>query len=162
MCRYWIKELPSIFIGVSIRLSIVQLNDRKEQSKTQSLIYQNQLALKEHVKNFAINLSRFAGNYANQNQDWEYLDEFRTSYLPEINNYTKELNAEGIWSTNLAKLFDQSRSIGTASETATNLLKVAAELTAMADRLPKDDSIFENKEESGRSQGVLHSVGPAQ
>jgi hypothetical protein len=123
-------------IAASLRIQIVQSREQEEQLKTQSLKYQSQMLLKEHINNFAANIIRFSNRFGQSIYDQ---DELQTSFYPEINDYTKQLYAEGIWSTNLESLFDASRTASTPQERAANLMNIAKEFKRLADQLPTNE-----------------------
>jgi len=58
------------------------------------------------------------------------------TYIPQINSYAKQLRNEGVWSTNLASLFDETRQHAATGEL---LGKIAVELDKLAGQLPKND-----------------------
>jgi hypothetical protein len=121
-----------VYIGVSIRVQWIQL---REQSKTQSLVYQNQMILREHVQNFATDVVNFSKNFDPNN--WAQQSELFKIYLPEINSLTSQMRDEGIRSTNISNLFDEHGNSIPPNNTATNLMKIAAEFETMALQLPK-------------------------
>ncbi len=101
------------------------------------------MVLQDHVKNFAKNLSVFASKY--NADDPMTPDEMETTWFPQINKWTTELNDEGITSTNLSNIFDEFRKRAGNDRGNGKLLKeISDELSRMADELSKDDNTIEN------------------
>lgn len=136
--HHWLKRTALIVFGglmmvyftSEVATGIKGLNE-------QTLTYQNQKILKKHVSNFAIDLADFAKHYDQNN--WENQDALRDVYYPDINNYRRQLYAEGVRSTNLENLFEKHRNVRTPAEMITNLNEIAGEFSKMADRLPTSD-----------------------
>jgi len=122
-------------IAASVRIQLVQ---SREQSKRQDPVYQYQILLKDHVKHFSQTLLRFAKNYNPNSRD---AMEFNRTYADRINSYTRELYDEGITSTNLENIFDQSKKNGI---TGTLVMQMAEEFMKMSNQLPTVDNTIEN------------------
>jgi hypothetical protein len=119
----------SMYLWAMIRANL-------SESAEKSPIYQGQMVLKNHVKNFARNLIAFAKSYTPNNPG--SADSFRDE-MDDINSYAKQLKSEGVPSDNLEKLFDKSYTFSTQAEQAANWIDIANELNRMADMLPKNE-----------------------
>jgi hypothetical protein len=140
----WAWRFFGLFImAFFVLYCIAGIKERNSESREQSPVHQYRMVLQDHVKNFAKNLSVFASKY--NADDPMTPDEMETTWFPQINKWTTELNDEGITSTNLSNIFDEFRKRAGNDRGNGKLLKeISDELSRMADELSKDDNTIEN------------------
>ena len=99
-----------------------------------SVLYNNQIQLREHVLNFTVELENFAKKYATNNMDGR--EELPILYVPKINEFKQQMNLEGVNSSKIETLFDNGLYSMQPAATASNLVEIAHEMANMARQLP--------------------------
>jgi hypothetical protein len=113
-----------ILIAVSIRLQIVQ-------SRQQSSVYQQQIALKHETEVLAKYLSKIAVDF---DKDQELQSDFRAHDFAWLKSVTDDLQKQGLNTGKVVDIYNKSQPFGgTKGET---IKKMADELNVLANQLP--------------------------
>lgn len=120
-----------VYIGVTIREGVEESHDRSPEYQAKIAAQVRQIELKDHVNNFAANLESVSVDTAFM--EWD-------AWQSQANGWVTKLNDEGIWSTNLVRIYGELRfrSMNDPNNAAT-LKAIAVELRHMAEKLPKND-----------------------